>query len=204
MKRSIYYFFTLTLVLFSAPKLWAAEGPSFDCTKASSSVEKLICQNPELARLDRLLDKTYEQSVEAVKKFPTAKEDLKKLQAYERGWIKGRNECWKTSNPVHCIQNNYEQRISELQAQYRLVPHGKPVFYTCNDNPADEIVATFFQSERPSVTLERGDSVMVAILGPSGSGARYLGDFGKSFWIKGDEAMVEWPQGTSFNCRVRK
>ncbi len=73
----------------------------------------------------------------------------------------------------------------------------------CNDNPADEIVATYFATTPPSARLERGDSTEIVVEGPTGSGARYLGNFGIVFWIKGDEAMAEWPQGTSFDCKAR-
>ncbi len=41
------------------------------------------------------------------------------------------------------------------------------------------------------------------MLVPAGSGAQYQGEFGLLFWSKGDEALVHWPQGTTFKCRVK-
>ncbi|MEZ5866475.1 MAG: MliC family protein [Geminicoccaceae bacterium] len=90
-----------------------------------------------------------------------------------------------------------------LEATWQLVPHGDPVFYVCAGEPANEIVATFYEAELPAVRLERGDRTEVAVVEQTGSGSRYEGEFGLVFWIKGKEAQVEWPQGTSFTCRVR-
>jgi membrane-bound inhibitor of C-type lysozyme len=85
-----------------------------------------------------------------------------------------------------------------------LVEGGEPVSYTCNNNPADEIVATFIPTDPPSVRLERGDSLEIGILSPAGSGSRYDADFGVFFWIQGDDAQVAWPQDNEFSCTVRK
>ena len=75
------------------------------------------------------------------------------------------------------------------------------VFYDCGDGSA--IVSVFVPGDPPAARLKRGDDLAVARLVRAGSGARYAGDGGVSFWTKGDEAMVEWPQGNRFNCRVR-
>lgn len=203
MKAWILVAWSSTLLLCTTPSL-AAEGPSYDCAKASGEIETLICQNAGLAALDRKLATTYKQAVAVQKKTADAAAGTKTLQATQRGWVKGRNDCWKETDKTKCVKDSYQRRITELQVQYSLVPAGKPVFYFCENNPANEIVATFFQSELPGARLERGDKTVVAILGPTGSGARYEAPFGVIFWIKGDAAMVDWPQGTHFNCQVRK
>jgi membrane-bound inhibitor of C-type lysozyme len=77
----------------------------------------------------------------------------------------------------------------------------KPVFFTCNNDPANEIVATFFETDPPTVRLERGDTMITATLQPSGSGARYAGQ-NVSFWNKGNEAMVEW-KGEKLQCQTK-
>ena len=192
----------LAALVFPTGASLAAE-PAFDCAKAESSAEELICSNEDLAKLDRSLADVYGKAVAAIETFADKKTALKEFKAYQRGWIKGRDECWKADDELACIKADYEYRIAEITAKYGLIEGQKPVFYMCNDNPADEIVATFFPTTPPSARLERGDSTEIVVEGPTGSGARYLGDFGIVFWIKGDEAMVEWPQGTSFDCKVR-
>jgi uncharacterized protein len=194
----------LAAIQFSFSSQAWADGPAFDCSKASGSVEELVCKNEQLADLDRKLDKTFKAALETITRFADRDKARRDLKAYQRGWIKDRNDCWKADDPTSCTRDAYKMRIAELQAQYILVEGGKPVFFACNGNPADEIVATFFPAELPAVRLERGDTTVVAIASRSASGARYDGPFGMMFWTKGDEATVEWPQGNEFKCVVRK
>ena len=177
--------------------------PSFDCAAASGEIEALICTDPTLAELDRQLAEVYGQAAAAAERLDAPGDSLNELRAYQRGWIKGRNDCWKADDQVACVAAAYEQRIATLQTEWSLVPHREPVFYTCNDNPADEIVATFFDAALPTVRLERGDTTEIGLQQPAASGARFEAPFGISFWIKGQDAQVEWPEGTNFTCRVR-
>jgi uncharacterized protein len=186
-------------------------GPAFDCSKATGEVEKLICQTEELAALDRRLDEVCEAAM------AKARDDMPQmLRVEQRGWIKGRNHCWKAqgaSNPVfltaswkatdvrECVEGNYRLRISELQARWQLVSTKGPVFYACENNPANEVVATFNETDPPVVVLERGDQSMLAWLVPAASGSKYEGR-NVTFWTKGDEAVFTWFED-EIQCRVR-
>jgi uncharacterized protein len=88
---------------------WAAN-PSFKCTKATHEVEELICKDAELAALDRSLTDIYGV---VLKHTPVRQQNV--LKAEQRGWIKGRNDCWKSSDQRGCIKASYEERISELK-----------------------------------------------------------------------------------------
>lgn len=185
------------LALVSAPV--RAEGPSFDCAKAEGAVQELICQDEGLAALDRELGEVYEAAL------AKAGDDAPKLlRAEQRGWIKGRDECWKAegaggpvfltaswqaTNVHDCVEGQYQLRISELQALYRLVPEKGPVFYACENNPANEVVATFFETDPPTARVERGDRSVTAWLVPTDSGSKYEGQ-NLELWTKGDEATV--------------
>ena len=202
--KAIYIPALLGLALLASPAL-GQSGPAFDCAKAEHEIEELICQDGELAAKDRKLADVYKQAIAAMEKVDAGgPEAIQELKTYQRGWIGGRNECWKAEDKRQCTAEAYDRRIAELQAKYFLVEGGTPVFYTCNGNPADEIVATFIPTEPPSVRLERGDTTKVGILSPTASGSRYDADFGVFFWVQGDEAQVAWPQETEFNCVVRK
>ncbi|MEZ5319246.1 MAG: MliC family protein [Vicinamibacterales bacterium] len=182
-------------------------GPAFDCQKAQGEVETLICRDAALAALDRKLDAVYKAAT------AKARDDMPaRLRAEQRGWISGRNECWKAADGTfltaswqahsvrECVEGQYKLRISELQAVWRLVPSRGPVFFVCG-SPANEVVATFFESELPAVRLERGDRSVTAWLVPAGSGAKYEGQ-NVEFWNKGDDATVTWLD-ESLTCRVR-
>lgn len=92
-------------------------GPAFDCSKAQGSIEELICGSAELARLDRHLNTAYAERLAAV--TPAEKRNLR---AEQRGWIKGRNECWKSSDPYQCAVGTYTDRIAELSMDHSSIP----------------------------------------------------------------------------------
>lgn len=176
-------------VVWVAPPVLAAN-PSFDCTKVEKdSVEQMICEDDGLAELDRKLAKIYTAAARKA-----SKERPPLLKAEQRGWIKGRNECWKSNDQRGCIADEYTTRIAELQAKYRLVPMMGPVFYACDGNPSNEVVATFFQTDPPTLIAERGDQVSLMYLEPSGSGSKYQGR-NETLWEHGNEASITWGYG---------
>ncbi len=165
----------------------ASTSPAFDCAAVEAgSIEALICADTELAALDRKLASVYSAaSARATNEQPPL------LKAEQRGWIKGRNECWKSDDRRKCVADEYVNRIAALQARYRLVSSTGPVRFICNDNPADEIVVTHFDTEPPTMIAERGDSVSLMYAQPAASGAKYQGQ-NESFWEHDGEARVTW------------
>ncbi len=94
--------------LLSAPT--HAAQPSFDCSKTSHEAEQLICKDAELAALDRSLAELYST---VLKHTPANKQ--RQLKAEQSGWVKGRNDCWKSSDQRGCIKSEYETRIGDLK-----------------------------------------------------------------------------------------
>jgi uncharacterized protein len=172
-------------------------GPSYACDKVEAgSVEAMICKDKQLSSLDRKLSGVY-----AAASKKAASERPPQLQAEQRGWIKGRDECWKSEDKRECVRDAYQRRIAELQARYRLVPGNGPFRFMCDGNPANEIVVTFFQTDPPTLIAERGDSVSLMYLQPSGSGAKYQGR-NETFWEHQGEALITWGYGApEMRCR---
>jgi uncharacterized protein len=196
--------------LAAAPEEPRAQGPTFDCTKAQGEVETLVCKDEGLAALDRKLDEVYKAAqARAKNEVPPV------LVAEQRGWVKGRNDCWKArdGSPSFltaswqatgvraCVEGNYKIRISELQAKYGLVAPRGPVAFACENDPANELVATFFETDPPTARLERGDQTVTAWLVPAGSGSRYEGQ-NVELQTKGSEATVTW-LGAELKCRSK-
>jgi len=75
-------------------------GASFDCSKAKSDVEKAICQDDELSKLDEKLSEVYTSFYLLTKEIKTD----------QRDWIKQRNRCQDDS----CIMEAYTTRLEEL------------------------------------------------------------------------------------------
>jgi uncharacterized protein len=165
-------------------------GPSYDCEIAEAgSIEALVCDDRKLSALDLRLAGVY-----AAASRKAGNEHPPVLKAEQRGWIKGRNDCWKSEDVRGCVHDEYLRRIAELQARYRLVDGRGPVRFLCEGNPASEVVATFFQTDPPTLIAERGDSVSLMYLQPSGSGARYQGR-NEAFWEHQGEALITWGYG---------
>ncbi len=87
------------LLLASLPI--TAFSASFDCSKASSSMEKNICGNEVISYLDSTLSTVYKK---AVSKNPSVRDD-------QRKWIKERDLC-KTDD---CLIDSYQSRIDTLK-----------------------------------------------------------------------------------------
>lgn len=92
----------------------ASKGPAFSCAEVRpASMEALICERPELGALDREMQRVFDAAL--------AGQHAPQLRAVQRGWIKGRNECWKANDHQACIRQAYIDRIAELKAQHHLV-----------------------------------------------------------------------------------
>ncbi|WP_046857683.1 lysozyme inhibitor LprI family protein, partial [Pseudomonas sp. CCOS 191] len=79
----------LLLSTIGAAIAQTASSTTFDCgAKTINAMETLICNSQELSSQDRELARTYQAAL--VK----AGGQADRLKAEQRGWIKGRDECW--------------------------------------------------------------------------------------------------------------
>jgi uncharacterized protein len=95
------------LALFAACMMVSnlASAASFDCGKAQTAVEKLICGNKEISRLDSELGNAY---VSASCTYVSAREAL---VADQKKWITDvRDKC----NDVECLRRAYSNRLDIL------------------------------------------------------------------------------------------
>ncbi|ATL98624.1 hypothetical protein CK910_09180 [Aeromonas sp. CA23] len=174
--------------LLFTPLLACAATPSFDCAKTAGTVETLICKDAALAALDNELATLYPKALANL-----SPEQLKTEKAMQRGWIKGRNDCWKAKDLRQCVEENYQQRITELQIKGGQLTVPTPVDYQCGKNLT---LSTYFYNDAklPAavINLSEGDSQqqVLAYEAPSASGARYEGQ-NLSLFTKGNEASLE-------------
>lgn len=182
------------------PQKYLVEGahptPSFDCDKAEAKVETLICQEADLMTLDNHMHYVYQSALQAAGNIDAGAVDgVNVLKATQRGWIKGRNECWKAIHDVkQCVIIRYQQRIAKLQTKWMLVEAGDAYRYTCG-SAANEFYLTLFNTDTlPTIALEYGDNRVVMLLTQTASGTKYEGEFGRYVWLKGDEATFVWEQ----------
>jgi len=86
-----------------------ASAASFDCAKASSQVEKTICSDPELSKLDEELGATYEAALR------NAPQTVAQLRREQRRWLKIRDD--QISSGPDKLKALYQTRIAALTAK---------------------------------------------------------------------------------------
>lgn len=94
----------LTIILINANLVNAA---GFDCTKASTNIEKMICSNETLSKLD-------DQNTQLFKQYKSVSNDLNLIVQDQRDWLKHtRNSCQDAS----CLEAEYEKRNTYLSSR---------------------------------------------------------------------------------------
>jgi uncharacterized protein len=97
--------------------------PSFDCTRASSPVDKLICSNGDIAELDRGLADRYAQM-----RRELTPEGYAVLHKSQLNWLTSRSSCTaelKAGQPelkdtaAGCLANMYRDRVHDLGLQFK-------------------------------------------------------------------------------------
>lgn len=81
-----------------------AQAASFDCAKAGTKVEHIICDSPEMSKLDEELAQSYK----VVLQDQTKADAIKQAQ---KQWMKERNNCLD----VACVKLAYEKRLAVLE-----------------------------------------------------------------------------------------
>lgn len=96
----------------AAPATTMAATPSFDCARATTAVEKLLCADDGLARQDRLLAAVYKRALE---RLDAGEAD--RLRGEQRAWAKGRAEACPPNRPdaAQCLVGAYEARIAHVR-----------------------------------------------------------------------------------------
>jgi uncharacterized protein len=191
--RSMTYVAAL-LAATTLPASAQSTSPSFDCSKASGEIEKLVCTDAGLAALDRKMAEVFGK---AVKEWSA--EELGKQRALQRGWIKGRNDCWKADDKRACVDNSYRTRIVEIQIQSGQLVAPPPVDYRCKGEEGKPFTVTFYrETDPPSAFITFGNEQVIAFLAPTASGARYAAP-NVEFWEHHGEAAVDW-FGSKLQC----
>jgi len=85
-------------------------GPSFDCRKASGTIETAICRSASLSELDARLAFVYKDALAGA---PPNRRYI--LQNDQRNWLLTRNDCARRPNVAVCLDKAYRSRIGILE-----------------------------------------------------------------------------------------
>jgi uncharacterized protein len=168
--------------------------PSFDCAAAASEAEKLVCKDPELAVLDRRLAEVFARA----KAAPGA--DQARLTAEQRGWVKGRDDCWKSVERSRCVSEAYMTRTVQLQLDNGETTVPDAIAYDCDDKSKPFTVVYYNDLDPQSAVVTWGDDQAIAFPMMAASGARY-GREGMEIWEHQGELSVDF-YGNRFTCRA--
>jgi uncharacterized protein YecT (DUF1311 family) len=80
-------------------------GASFDCAKATTETEKLICSDLRASELDTLMGESYKRTLS----WAVDKDDVLNTQ---RLWLKQRDQC----KDLACVKSQYESRLAQLHS----------------------------------------------------------------------------------------
>ncbi|MBU2710938.1 lysozyme inhibitor LprI family protein [Zooshikella harenae] len=94
---------TNLLILFLYMQSMYCLSASFDCSKAATHIEKMICTDQTLSDLDEVLSHTYNLALSS--------HNAKGLITYQRSWL---NEQRNLCDHQKCLKTEYKRRIAQL------------------------------------------------------------------------------------------
>lgn len=98
--------------------------PSFDCAKAGTPVEKMICSDVLLGKMDGALASNYKTMMAA----DIGDGAIAELKSTQQQWIVNRNNC----ADIQCLANTYKARIDEV-CEYPVISGMHPECLMSND-----------------------------------------------------------------------
>ena len=122
--------FIVISILLITSNLYSSEKiqPSFDCSKAKTRVEKLVCSDEDISRVDRDMQKAYDLMMgkyDLAYMNEEAKEEIKpyleKLKQSQIDWVKDRDACSSKKNKKEfrsCVFSRYINRIQAIVPRY--------------------------------------------------------------------------------------
>ncbi len=89
-----------------------SQAASFDCGKAGTKIEKIICGDAEISKLDEELDTAYRAALKDEKQADV-------IRQAQKQWMKERNGCVDAV----CVKYAYEERLSMLTSSAKVPKH---------------------------------------------------------------------------------
>ncbi|MEB1528253.1 lysozyme inhibitor LprI family protein [Xanthomonas sp. WHRI 7945] len=90
----------------------AASAASFDCAKAASPIERLLCGDANLGHQDEQLANGYAALLDS-----TPRAEVAALRGAQRAWLTQRNACLQQAQPVACVQRAQLARMRAFDTQ---------------------------------------------------------------------------------------
>ncbi|MCW8275153.1 MliC family protein [Pseudomonas sp. PCH199] len=178
---------------------------SFDCARATASIEKLICRDSQLAQMDVELMRLYRLALTDEHSVPPPD----KVIVDQEFWIHDRNQCASESDPKACTIRSYAERAYQLRKGSAIVRTRDPdritegpMAFRCPGLNAP-LAVTFFTTLPGVVYLQWANASITLSQVPNDSGSRYTGkDYqgNYSFWQNGTVVLFQKPGSGEMTC----
>lgn len=96
-------------VTTSLAGMTGAEEPNSGCHKSAEWSDMMVCGNPNLTDLSGKVDRAYRKAQEGL-----SAEDAGEVRRVQEAWLKGREKCQQSADPVKCLDDYYQRRIREI------------------------------------------------------------------------------------------
>lgn len=137
-----------------------------NCNDVTVPLLQAYCERPILNTLDGQIRKLM---VELATKQSPYNVDLQKDQ---QSWLSRHDTCMKDKDLKMCLELSYMERLSQIQAQFELVPKEGPIHYQCGTDKQDAWL-TFYATILPTVIVKYNGQVRSAFMGPLSRGVKY-------------------------------
>ncbi|MGF6208687.1 uncharacterized protein ABH906_004693 [Pseudomonas frederiksbergensis] len=178
---------------------------TFDCATARTTLEKLICRDPQLLQMDMELTRLYRLALTDERSVPPPD----KIVIDQKFWVVTRDQCASDPEPKPCTIRSYAERAHQLRQGSAIVRTKDPDRLT--EGPRTircsgfntPIATTFFNSQTAVVYLKWASTSITLSQVPSDSGTRYAGKDRQgnySFWQDGNTVLFQKPGSGQMSC----
>jgi len=147
----------ISIVLFGLLSTQATAA-SFDCRRAISKMEKTVCSNPKLSKLDEQMAKAYHDALSSL-----SPEGQKETKQYQKQWLKEISSYTNDSG----LKDTYEERIKQLQ--HSLIKFPDRVFRN--------VYLSFFKTDKSCSLAIGGDLTYPQIENPRNENEKAWNNF---------------------------
>lgn len=178
---------------FQCPRPVVEGEPQLPLDAPLTDLQKLICDEPELALLDRQAHQAY------LAARLRRGVDRAGLSRAERQWQDNRKVCLKAPDPRACAAETSRTRLVELALQDPATVPRTRLDFACKGT-ATPLTAAFYSQLKPAfAVLGFGDQQAVVFAEPTHSGLKY-GRTGVEFFVRKGQVTADF-YGRTLACR---